>query len=167
MAVIELSDELKKLMPLVYEVLKLENITSPEESVHLGKLFAGIGLMIPVVPHPNMYGPNSKEKAPKALAPAKIPVTEGGFYIFNVPKSRKQTYFWLFLMVGLAFFFLLFKVWPDWLRVGVWYVSFYLLVALVSIHPPLLHIFTCLKFLLLCISNLFLLLHRLAQPFSE
>lgn len=119
-------------MPFCFELLKLKDITTVDESVHFGKFLAGIGLMIPVVPHPNMYGPNSKEKTPKALAPAKIPVTEGGIYIFNVPKSRSKTYLWLFLMIGMAFFFLLFKVWPDWLRIGVWYVSFYLLCALIG-----------------------------------
>jgi len=38
----------------------------------------------------------------------------------------------LFAVVFLAFFFLLFKVWPEWLRVGVYYVSWYLLVALIG-----------------------------------
>jgi len=34
--------------------------------------------------------------------------------------------------VLLAFFFLLFRVWPEWLRVGVWYVSWYILVFLIG-----------------------------------
>ena len=38
----------------------------------------------------------------------------------------------LLLVVFLAFFFLLFKVWPEWLRVGVYYVSWYLLVFLIG-----------------------------------
>lgn len=38
----------------------------------------------------------------------------------------------LFLVVAVLFFFLLFRVWPDWLRVGVYYVSWYLLVALIG-----------------------------------
>jgi hypothetical protein len=45
--------------------------------------------------------------------------------------SWKQ-YMWLALFISVAFFFLLFKVWPDWLRVGVYYLSWYLLVFLVS-----------------------------------
>lgn len=38
----------------------------------------------------------------------------------------------LVLVVFLAFFFLLFKVWPEWLRVGVYHISWYLLVFLVG-----------------------------------
>ena len=53
---IELSDELRKRMPFVFEILKLKDITSVEESVHFGKFIAGLGLMVPVMPHPNLYG---------------------------------------------------------------------------------------------------------------
>lgn len=88
--------------------------------------------MVPVIPHPNLYGQNSKEKTPKALSVAKVPVSEGGFYIFNVPKNAGKAYFWLGLMIAIALFFLLFKVWPEWLRIGVWYISFYLLCALIG-----------------------------------
>lgn len=38
----------------------------------------------------------------------------------------------LVFVVFIAFFFLLFKVWPEWLRVGVYYVSWYLLVFLLG-----------------------------------
>ena len=59
-------------------------------------------------------------------------VTPTGFYIFLLEESSVKTSLWLIFMVFLAFFFLLFRVWPEWLRLGVWYVSWYLLVFLVS-----------------------------------
>ena len=59
-------------------------------------------------------------------------VGASGLYMFiNEDKGIKQ-YLMLALVVGLLFFFLLFKVWPEWLRVGVYYVSWYLLVALIG-----------------------------------
>lgn len=39
---------------------------------------------------------------------------------------------WLGLLIGIAMFFLLFKVWPTWMRIGIWYLSFYFLCALIG-----------------------------------
>ena len=38
----------------------------------------------------------------------------------------------LVIAVGLCFFFLLFRVWPDWLKQAMWYLSFYTLVFLIG-----------------------------------
>ena len=54
-----------------------------------------------------------------------------GFYVFQVEESKTKTQLWLFAVVGLMFFFLLFRVWPDWLKQGVWYLSWYTLCFLV------------------------------------
>ena len=50
--------------------------------------------------------------------------------------SMKRT---IYLGIGivLAIAVLLWRVWPVWLRMGVWYVSYYLLLALVSDFNPL------------------------------
>lgn len=55
-----------------------------------------------------------------------------GKYIFNVPEGGFKQSLYLSALVGGLFFLLLFRVWPEWLRLGVWYVSWYLLVATVS-----------------------------------
>lgn len=55
-----------------------------------------------------------------------------GKYMFVGEGVGWKQYLYLGLFVSIAFFFLLFKVWPDWLRVGVYYISWYLLVFLVS-----------------------------------
>jgi len=41
-------------------------------------------------------------------------------------------YIYLALVVFGLLFFLLFRVWPEWLRIGVWYLSWYLLVLLIG-----------------------------------
>ena len=38
----------------------------------------------------------------------------------------------LVFAAGLVLFFLLFRVWPDWLKQGVWYISWYTLVFLIA-----------------------------------
>jgi len=57
-----------------------------------------------------------------------------GFYIFQLQEegAKTRTTLWLVLGVALAFFFLLFRVWPEWLKMGVWYLSWYTLVFLIS-----------------------------------
>ena len=75
-----------------------------------------------------------KPKLVQKLPPEHMAVTPHGFYIFTLESSGYKQYLWLGFMVFLAFFFLLFRVWPEWLRLGVWYISWYLLVFLVSSH---------------------------------
>jgi len=41
-------------------------------------------------------------------------------------------YIYLFLVLAIIMFFLLFKVWPDWLRVAVYHITWYLLVFLIG-----------------------------------
>ena len=59
-------------------------------------------------------------------------VSPTGFYIFQVEVGKVKTQLWLVFCVALAFFFLLFRVWPDWLKQGVWYLSWYTLVFLIG-----------------------------------
>ena len=77
-----------------------------------------------------------KPKIVQKLPPEHMTVTPHGFYIFTLESSGFKQYLWLGIMVGACFFFLLFRVWPEWLRLGVWYISWYLLVFLVSCNLP-------------------------------
>lgn len=91
-----------------------------------------------VIPNPAQYAAQDKEgcKKPKTvilLPEEKLVVTPHGFYIFMVQQGNIKQTLWLMFMVGMVFFFLLFRVWPEWLRLGVWYISWYLLVFLVSL----------------------------------
>jgi hypothetical protein len=93
------------------------------------------GKFIRVMPHKLIYtDPKSKDaKNPKQVqtAPDQIMGALGMYMFINQDTSWRQ-YLTLFFVVGLAFFFLLFKVWPEWLRVGVYHVSWYLLVFLIG-----------------------------------
>lgn len=89
-----------------------------------------------VIPNPQFYRPGEADaKHPKTvilLPMDKMMVGAQGFYIFTVEVGSLKQTLWLMFMVFLVFFFLLFRVWPDWLRLAVWYISWYLLCFLVS-----------------------------------
>ncbi len=62
-----------------------------------------------------------------------------GFYIWNVEKSKGKLAFMLMLVVVIVIAFLLFNIWPLWLKIALWYCSFYLLMFLVILKIPLLN----------------------------
>jgi len=55
-----------------------------------------------------------------------------GFYIWKVEKSKGKLTMMLMLVVVIVVAFLLFNIWPLWLKIALWYFSFYLLMFLVN-----------------------------------
>jgi len=53
------------------------------------------------------------------------------FYAINVIRSQKKTYFWLFFAIFGVIMACLFPVWPIEVKIGIWWVSYILLIALV------------------------------------
>jgi hypothetical protein len=47
-------------------------------------------------------------------------------------ETSSWRYIYLVLVIAILMCFLLFRVWPEWMRIGMWYVSWYMLVFLVS-----------------------------------
>lgn len=74
------------------------------------------------------------EKAPKYVVPEKpmAPMTESGIYMIMERESDKS---WASIYLGLMILgviaLMCFRLWPLWLKKGIWYISFYLLVFLV------------------------------------
>ena len=96
-------------------------------------------IMNRVIPNRMQYSdpkdPGAKKpKSCEILPMEHMRVDPTGFYIFQLQEegSKSKTTLWLVLAVSLAMFFLLFRVWPDWLKLGVWYLSWYTLVFLIS-----------------------------------
>lgn len=90
-----------------------------------------------VAPHRLQY---PDPKAPDARRPKRIEVLpdakqiieEAGMYMFTVKTNTFKRALFLSIAVVLGFLVLLWRVWPIWLRVGVWYACYYLAIALVS-----------------------------------
>ena len=74
------------------------------------------------------------EKTPKyvALAPPQQPMNETGIYLIQEPEGNdKYQSLYLGLIVFAIIACMCFRLWPLWLKKGIWYISFYLLVFLV------------------------------------
>lgn len=99
-------------------------------------MFIDFKLLIPLDRH--LHSPDeAKKKYPKHLvpcAPPKWKMTDKGFYSWNTPKPMKKLTIYLIIGVIIAFAFLCFNIWPLWLKIAIWYFSFYTLVILVSIY---------------------------------
>lgn len=93
---------------------------------------------VKVAPHHLQY---PDPKAADAKRPKRVEIVNegpqsmpepGGMYMFTVKTNTFKRALFLGIAVVLGFLVLLWRVWPIWLRVGVWYVSYYLALALVS-----------------------------------
>lgn len=76
-----------------------------------------------------------KRKYPKHLIPVNGPmnkmVDKGLFYFWTVEPQKSRLVFFLALVVIIVIAFMLFNIWPLWLKIALWYFSFYLLMLLV------------------------------------
>lgn len=61
-------------------------------------------------------------------------MTDKGFYLWKIEKSKGKLAFMLFLVILLVIAFMLFNIWPLWLKIALWYFSFYLLMFLVTFN---------------------------------
>lgn len=128
--VLEHKDEILKKFKEVKAITSLDKL---EDSIKLGQLFVDYKVIVVLERHPGIES-ELKKKYPKVLVPARpqnIKMTEKGFYTWNVPKSHGKLALFLFLGVMIAIAFLLFNLWPLWLKIGIWYFSFYTLIFLV------------------------------------
>jgi hypothetical protein len=135
-------DKILKMIPTMGKGAELNGLTSIQDSCKLVMGLIQFQAMGRVIPNRMQYqdpkDPECKKpKSVEALPMEHMMVTPHGFYIFQVEASQGKTQLWLIAAVALAFFFLLFRVWPEWLKIGVWYISWYTLVFLVSCFIPL------------------------------
>lgn len=130
--------EILKMTPTINKMKNLNGLEGIKDSCTLVMGLIHLGAMNRVIPNRQQYAnPNDpgakKPKSVEILPLEHMVVTPHGFYIFQVEHGKGKTQLWLVAAVGLMFFFLLFRVWPEWLKLGVWYVSWYLLVALFGV----------------------------------
>ena len=88
--------------------------------------------LIQVQGDPRMCGPN--EKTPKYVTPAQKAFSDKGIYMVleNQQEEAKSQKMWLALVVVVIIALMCFRLWPMWLKKGIWYISFYLLVFLIG-----------------------------------
>jgi len=115
----------------------LNDLKKISDSVMLGTILLITNKMVRVLPSSKQYAPGDElAKKPKLIevAPARANVCQaGGFYMLIEKQGGAKQALYLVTAVALAFFFLLFRVWPEWLRIFVFNISYYLLVLLIGV----------------------------------
>ena len=114
-------------------VKQFQTLDKIEDSVKLGQMMMNHKLLVPLMRDPR-FKEEEKKKYPKHLYPAKggaLRMNDKGFYFWQVEKSTGKHAFFLVMLVVVMITFLLFNIWPLWLKIGLWYFSFYTLVILV------------------------------------
>jgi hypothetical protein len=105
-----------------------------EDSIKLGQLFVDFRLALPLERH--LHTPEEKKmRYPKHLVPARpqnFKFNEKGFYAWLTPKPYGKMAILLTLVIVIVIAFMLFHLWPLWLKIAIWYFSFYTLIILVS-----------------------------------
>lgn len=121
---------------------EIEKLDTIEDSMRLGQFFIELGLLIPLERH--LHSENeAKKKYPKHLVPSRMgmrKMTDKGFYSWNTPKPFKKLVILLTLGIIIAIAFMLFSIWPLWLKIAIWYFSFYTLIVLVIKHSHLCYV---------------------------
>lgn len=130
--------EVLKICKTIATQTELNQLVRIDDSIRLFTLLLNINKLSRLQPNKNMYSdPTAPEaKRPKSVTAAAAElqiVTEVGFYMWTGREQGVWKYVYLGLIVCGLMFFLLFRVWPEWLRLWVWYLSWYALVFLVSI----------------------------------
>lgn len=58
------------------------------------------------------------------------PMSDKGIYLVIENDSKSNQMFWLAIIVVVVLALMCFRLWPMWLKKGIWYISFYLLIFL-------------------------------------
>jgi len=84
---------------------------------------------------------DAKKKWPKRLLPSrtqpvnkifiKNTIEDNSIYILDIYRSKSTVYFYLLLAVVGVLAFVMISVWPLWLQLSVWWISFILLCIIV------------------------------------
>ena len=104
-----------------------------EDSIRLGQYMIVYRNILQLKKDPRIVQAGN-EKTPKYVVPAppQQPMTDKGIYmVMEQEGNDKYQYVYLGLVIVAILACMCFRLWPLWLKKGIWYISFYLLVFLV------------------------------------
>jgi translocation protein SEC62 len=132
LAVLQNAEHILKLIPSFVEEKQIIKLETMEDSIKLGQFMMICKNLVQVQGDPRMCGPN--EKTPKYVTPVQKAFSEKGIYMVleNKEEEQKSQKMWLGLVVVVIIVLMCFRLWPMWLKKGIWYISFYLLVFLIG-----------------------------------
>ena len=111
--------------------IKLETV---EDSIALGQLLISHGVIKQLTADTGMVQPSKtkpKYVVPLPAAKGGAEMQEGGIYVIVDNTSDTTQMLWLAGIVVVIILLMCFRLWPIWLRKGVYLLSFYLLVFLI------------------------------------
>lgn len=121
----------EEIMSNFKDVKAISQLEKLEDSIKLGQLFMDYKLLLALDRHPRIES-ELKKKYPKHLVPTNAKFSDKGFYSWNIPKPKGKLALLLFLGIMIVIAFMLFSIWPLWVKIGLWYFSFYTLIVLVT-----------------------------------
>lgn len=123
----ELREDLVKLFP------QMPKIEGPKQCMELGQIFVQMKVAVPLERHPEAVD-EVKKKWPKKLIPKRDGrVNEKAFMTWLMEKDQKRLSLFLMLVIFAVLLIVLFPIWPVGVKLIIWYISFYLLVTLMTL----------------------------------
>lgn len=129
-AVLQNADKIMKMIPSFVADGTLTELKTIEDSIRLGNFMILTKNIVTVVRDPRMIG-SANEKIPKYIVPDKSSLHDKGIYMLIEKTSQSTQSLYLGLIVICILALMCFRLWPLWLKKGIWYISFYLLVFLI------------------------------------
>lgn len=124
--------ELLKLMPTIVSDGHVTKLDSLDDSIKLGQQMLNFRIFIQMRKDPGIM--HSNHKIPKYVVqcPPDQPMSDKGLYMVMDTTSQSTQTLYLVLIVVVILMLMCFRLWPLWLKKGIWYISFYLLVFLIA-----------------------------------
>jgi len=120
-----------KLIPTIIEDGTIKQLETIDDSIKLGQQMLNFRLMIQMRKDPGMIHSNAKIPKYVVQSPPDQPMSDKGLYmIIDTTTQGTQTFYLVLIVLGILML-MCFRLWPLWLKKGIWYISFYLLVFLI------------------------------------
>ena len=131
-AVLANKKKILSLIPTFVADKEITSLDSMEDSIALGNQMLRYRVFIQMRKDPGMM--HSNEKIPKYVvqAPPDQLMSDKGLYMIVDTTTQGTQTFYLALVVLIILMLMCFRLWPLWLKKGIWYISFYLLVFLIA-----------------------------------
>jgi len=124
-----------KIMKKFKDVKAIPKLDTLEDSMRMGQMFVDFKMIVPLERHPG-FPDELKKKYPKHLNVAgqqNYRISDKGFYMWQLERSTGKLALLLGIGIAIVIAFMLFNIWPLWLKIALWYFSFYTLVFLVGL----------------------------------
>jgi translocation protein SEC62 len=118
------------LIPTFVEEGMVKQLKTIDDSIRLGNMMILTRNCVTVKGDPRIVGA-STEKVPKYIVPDKNTFSDKGIYMVLEKEDKSSQKFYLVIVALIILVLMCFRLWPLWLKKGIWYISFYLLVFLV------------------------------------